>query len=39
MKRDLTTADLVAEAGRFAEVRDCRVEPTLFGVTDSEHDR
>lgn len=34
MKRDLTTADLVAEAGRFAEIQDSRVEPALFGVTD-----
>lgn len=33
-QRDLTTGDLIAEAGRFAEIRNTRVEPALFGVTD-----
>ena len=33
-KRDLTMADLIAEAGRFAEIQNTRVEPALFGVTD-----
>lgn len=34
MKHDLTTDDLVAEAGRFAEIQNSRVDPDLSGVTD-----
>ena len=33
-KRDLTMADLIAEAGAFAEIQNSRPEPALFGVTD-----